>query len=227
MKTLTPKRSRRSAPRWMRRSCARRRSSRSQMVLLTIAISGGPFLGLLGTVVGVMITFAAIAASGDVNVNAIAPGIAAALVATVPAWPSRSRRSSATTASARGSRRSTPTCTCSSTSSSRASPSLPLTPERRVHMPPKKKTLRRDQHHADARSRVRAAGDLHHHDDGVGAGHHGQPAEGERDAGIAKPKTKAITITADGTIYLDTYPVTIAELERLLHQYKAADPTCR
>ncbi len=53
------------------------------MVLLTIAIAGGPFLGLLGTVVGVMITFASIAASGDVNVNAIAPGISAALVATV------------------------------------------------------------------------------------------------------------------------------------------------
>jgi biopolymer transport protein ExbB len=53
------------------------------MVLLTIAIAGGPFLGLLGTVVGVMITFAAIAASGDVNINAIAPGIAAALLATV------------------------------------------------------------------------------------------------------------------------------------------------
>jgi len=53
------------------------------IVLLTISISGGPFLGLLGTVVGVMITFAAIAAAGDVNVNAIAPGIAAALVATV------------------------------------------------------------------------------------------------------------------------------------------------
>ncbi len=55
----------------------------AKMVLLTIAISGGPFLGLLGTVVGVMITFAAIAASGDVNVNSIAPGIAAALAATV------------------------------------------------------------------------------------------------------------------------------------------------
>ncbi len=53
------------------------------MVLLTIAISGGPFLGLLGTVVGVMITFAAIAAAGDVNVNSIAPGISAALLATV------------------------------------------------------------------------------------------------------------------------------------------------
>jgi biopolymer transport protein ExbB len=55
----------------------------SQMVLLTIAIAGGPFLGLLGTVIGVMITFASIAAAGDVNVNAIAPGIAAALLATV------------------------------------------------------------------------------------------------------------------------------------------------
>lgn len=53
------------------------------LVLLTIAISGGPFLGLLGTVIGVMITFAAIALQGDVNVNAIAPGIAAALAATV------------------------------------------------------------------------------------------------------------------------------------------------
>jgi biopolymer transport protein ExbB len=55
----------------------------NNMVLLTISISGGPFLGLLGTVVGVMITFAAIAASGDVNINAIAPGISAALLATV------------------------------------------------------------------------------------------------------------------------------------------------
>lgn len=59
-----------------------RQKLNDQMVLLTIAISGGPFLGLLGTVVGVMITFAAIAATGDVNVTAIAPGIAAALVAT-------------------------------------------------------------------------------------------------------------------------------------------------
>lgn len=54
-----------------------------KMVLLSIAIAGGPYLGLLGTVVGVMITFAVIAASGDVNINAIAPGIAAALLATV------------------------------------------------------------------------------------------------------------------------------------------------
>ena len=32
---------------------------------------------------GVMITFAAIALAGDVNINAIAPGISAALLATV------------------------------------------------------------------------------------------------------------------------------------------------
>ena len=41
---------------------------------------------------------------------------------------------------------------------------------------------------------------------------------------LAKPQTKAITITADGTIFLDTFPVTIAELESLLRQYKAANP---
>jgi biopolymer transport protein ExbD len=41
---------------------------------------------------------------------------------------------------------------------------------------------------------------------------------------IAKPQTKAITITADGTMYLDTYPVSLAELESLLRQYKAANP---
>ncbi len=55
----------------------------AHMVFLTIAIAGGPFMGLLGTVIGVMITFAEIAASGEVNINAIAPGIAAALIATV------------------------------------------------------------------------------------------------------------------------------------------------
>ena len=53
------------------------------MVLLTIAISGGPFIGLLGTVMGVMSTFGGVAMAGDVNVNAIAPGIAAALLATI------------------------------------------------------------------------------------------------------------------------------------------------
>jgi biopolymer transport protein ExbB len=55
----------------------------AKMVLLTIAISGGPFLGLLGTVVGVMVTFAAIASTGDVSISAIAPGVAAALGTTV------------------------------------------------------------------------------------------------------------------------------------------------
>jgi biopolymer transport protein ExbD len=41
---------------------------------------------------------------------------------------------------------------------------------------------------------------------------------------LAESKTKAITITQDGTIYLDTFPVTMAELEALLRQYKAATP---
>jgi len=39
-----------------------------------------------------------------------------------------------------------------------------------------------------------------------------------------KPTTKAITITGEGKIYLDTFEVTLAELETRLRQYKAVDP---
>jgi biopolymer transport protein ExbD len=42
---------------------------------------------------------------------------------------------------------------------------------------------------------------------------------------LAKPQTRAVTITADGTLYLDAYPVSEADLERSLGQYKAANPT--
>jgi biopolymer transport protein ExbB/TolQ len=55
----------------------------SGLILLAIAVSGGPFLGLLGTVWGVMSTFAGIAQSGSANLNAMAPGVSAALVTTV------------------------------------------------------------------------------------------------------------------------------------------------
>ena len=41
---------------------------------------------------------------------------------------------------------------------------------------------------------------------------------------LSKPKTKAISITKEGAIYLDTYPVSIEELETRLGQYKAATP---
>lgn len=41
---------------------------------------------------------------------------------------------------------------------------------------------------------------------------------------LSKPKTKAISITKDGTIYLDTYPISLTDLETRLGQYKAATP---
>ncbi|MDD2722744.1 MAG: biopolymer transporter ExbD [Methylovulum sp.] len=41
---------------------------------------------------------------------------------------------------------------------------------------------------------------------------------------LAKPQTKAITITEDGSIFLDTYPVTMEQLESMLQQYKAVNP---
>jgi biopolymer transport protein ExbD len=43
-------------------------------------------------------------------------------------------------------------------------------------------------------------------------------------AGKIRPSTKAITVMADGTIYLDSFPVTLTELETRLRQYKATDP---
>lgn len=41
---------------------------------------------------------------------------------------------------------------------------------------------------------------------------------------LAKPQTKSVTITPDGTVYLDTYPVTMQELETRLAQHKAVNP---
>jgi len=55
----------------------------SQMIVLATAVSGAPFLGLLGTVWGVMETFGDVAASGSANLAAMAPGVSAALITTV------------------------------------------------------------------------------------------------------------------------------------------------
>jgi biopolymer transport protein ExbB len=53
------------------------------MVIMTLSVAGGPFLGLLGTVWGVMNTFAGLAESGEANLSAIAPGVASALACTL------------------------------------------------------------------------------------------------------------------------------------------------
>jgi biopolymer transport protein TolQ len=55
----------------------------SGLILLAIAVSGAPFLGLLGTVWGVMSTFSGIAMKGQADLVAMAPGVSAALITTV------------------------------------------------------------------------------------------------------------------------------------------------
>src|SRR5260221_14168333 len=55
----------------------------SGLILLAIAVSGAPFIGLLGTVWGVMSTFGHIAQQGSATMAAMAPGVAAALITTV------------------------------------------------------------------------------------------------------------------------------------------------
>jgi len=55
----------------------------SGLILLAIAVSGAPFLGLLGTVWGVMSTFGHVAQAQQASLAAMAPGVAAALITTV------------------------------------------------------------------------------------------------------------------------------------------------
>jgi len=53
------------------------------MIVLSTAVAGGPFIGLLGTVWGVMDTFSGIANAGAASLTAMAPGVAGALICTV------------------------------------------------------------------------------------------------------------------------------------------------
>src|SRR5262245_49260913 len=53
------------------------------MIILSTAVAGGPFIGLLGTVWGVMETFSGIARANSASLTAMAPGVAGALMATV------------------------------------------------------------------------------------------------------------------------------------------------
>ena len=55
----------------------------SGLILLAIAVSGSPFLGLLGTVWGVMSAFSYVAIQGKADLPTMAPGVAGALVTTV------------------------------------------------------------------------------------------------------------------------------------------------
>jgi biopolymer transport protein TolQ len=57
----------------------------SQMILLATAVSGSPFLGLLGTVWGVMDAFTGVAVAGTASLASMAPGVSGALITTVTA----------------------------------------------------------------------------------------------------------------------------------------------
>lgn len=41
---------------------------------------------------------------------------------------------------------------------------------------------------------------------------------------LAKPQTRSVTVTREGSVYLDAYPVSMEQLEQRMAQYKAANP---
>ena len=41
---------------------------------------------------------------------------------------------------------------------------------------------------------------------------------------LSKPQTKAVTVTSDGSVFLDAYPVDMEQLEERLGQYRAGNP---
>lgn len=55
----------------------------SNMVFLATIVSGAPFMGLLGTVWGVMDAFSAVAGQQTASIQTLAPGVSAALLTTV------------------------------------------------------------------------------------------------------------------------------------------------
>lgn len=44
-------------------------------------------------------------------------------------------------------------------------------------------------------------------------------------ANLAKPQTRAITVTREGNVFLDAYPVDMEQLEVRLAQYRATNPS--
>jgi len=68
----------------MERTIAERGEAlRRYVSFLATVTSISPFLGLLGTVWGIMIAFLDIASKGSANISVVAPGIADALITTI------------------------------------------------------------------------------------------------------------------------------------------------
>lgn len=53
-----------------------------RMIWLSTTIEGAPYVGLFGTVIGIMLVFVVAAMAGAVDINSVAPGMAAALLCT-------------------------------------------------------------------------------------------------------------------------------------------------
>ncbi len=178
----------------------------SGLILLAIAVSGAPFIGLLGTVWGVMSTFAGIAQQGQATMAAMAPGVAAALVTTVAGllvaipsmfsynWLVHNLRvfTVAWTISRRN------------WSQKWKRNILKRTDHATIFTTRSSGDVERVQHHAVARPRVRAAHHLHYHDAAAGTKHQPQAATGGRAGWKIDPRNiRTVEISNTGIYALD------------------------
>jgi hypothetical protein len=203
------------------------------MIVLSTAVAGGPFIGLLGTVWGVMSTFAGIAEKNSASLTTMAPGVAAALVATVTgllvAIPAMfGYNFMVTTIRAITQELDGFASRYANQIEHVYVDHRPLAEEIRDanEVLATRITERVEgrnpgalsdekvfangasfadgvEHHAAAGSGVRAAGDFHHHDDSAGEGSGFEAAEAVRQMKDPPPKANYISVLADGTLYLN------------------------
>jgi hypothetical protein len=203
----------------------RERAHGRRMNWLSTTIEGAPYVGLFGTVIGIMLVFVVAAMAGAVDINSVAPGMAAALLCTAAglgvAIPGAVRLQLAGLAFGRHRRRhggvrrrvrhAPGRRAGRRRDASRAATGVRGAPWPEGQVRPQ--TQRRHQHHALRRRAAGGAGDLHPDQQRQHSRHQGRPAEGQLAVALEKPKTKAITIDNAGQVFLDAYPVTLPELE--------------
>ncbi len=203
-----------------------------RMNWLSTTIEGAPYVGLFGTVIGIMLVFVVAAMAGAVDINSVAPGMAAALLCTAAGLGVAIPALFGYNYLGARAERSVRTWRCSSTNSPRA-------------WPKSRTGAARPRSRAEGRAMgQKAKFGIKKREKGINVtpfvdvllvvlvifiltsnasipGIEVNLPKASNSVALEKPKTKAITIDPGGQVFLDAYPVTMAELEDRLRTERA------